>query len=307
MGVPIIFKGPNAKMLNSKALEFKDNTTVNTNNGTPEGAVIANPGSCCRDIANGDFYIKNTGTGNTGWLQISTLADAAVATEDTFVPTLAQTVFGLSGTPGSDAAFAWYLNGQLRLRGIDYTQVGTVVTWLDPGGLTLKITDEMIARYNVIGGAAGQPGVTESNFVFAFDTTTQTISLSNTFQDVDFAANGQLNGWTHTPGTAIFTCNQTGKYMSNYGVATNKTGGAAATFELISTFNGLELVGGQVAKDVTTNNSVRHISANCIFDAVAGQDYTVQMASSSTNLQITPLAGTATTDVSASLTLTRIA
>lgn len=70
------------------------------------------------------------------------------AVEDAFIPTLSQTIFTLSSTPSGPAAFALYLNGQLRLRGTDYTQSGTTLTWLDPGGLTLLTTDELIARYN---------------------------------------------------------------------------------------------------------------------------------------------------------------
>ncbi len=36
--------------------------------GNPEGAVSANPSSICHDPVSGDLYIKDSGTGNTGWL-----------------------------------------------------------------------------------------------------------------------------------------------------------------------------------------------------------------------------------------------
>jgi len=42
------------------------------NAGNPEGVVPANMGSLCHDMTNGDLYVKKTGTGNTGWLLIST-------------------------------------------------------------------------------------------------------------------------------------------------------------------------------------------------------------------------------------------
>lgn len=35
--------------------------------GTPEGAVTASPGSLYSDTTNGEVYVKNTGSGNTGW------------------------------------------------------------------------------------------------------------------------------------------------------------------------------------------------------------------------------------------------
>lgn len=40
--------------------------------GDPNGFVPANPGSTCHDPVSGNVYIKQTGTGNTGWVQITT-------------------------------------------------------------------------------------------------------------------------------------------------------------------------------------------------------------------------------------------
>ena len=76
------------------------------------------------------------------------LSNIPHAVENVYAPTLGQTVFTLSSAPSGAAAFSLYLNGQLRLRGTDYTQTGTTLTWLDPSGLTLLTTDELIARYN---------------------------------------------------------------------------------------------------------------------------------------------------------------
>ena len=39
--------------------------------GDPEGFVNANPSSLCHDPVSGNVYIKQTGTGDTGWVQIS--------------------------------------------------------------------------------------------------------------------------------------------------------------------------------------------------------------------------------------------
>ena len=55
----------------------------------PEGALSASPGSICTDSTNGNIYIKNTGTGNTGWLPVATSLPTKVVgslTSDTTVP-----------------------------------------------------------------------------------------------------------------------------------------------------------------------------------------------------------------------------
>lgn len=96
------------------------------------------------------------------------LGDLPNAVEDVFVVANGQTAFVLSSTPSGDPAFALYLNGQLRLRGTDYTQSGTTLTWLDPGSVTLVTTDDLVARFNntaavVVGGGGIKNVFYESN------------------------------------------------------------------------------------------------------------------------------------------------
>ena len=73
---------------------------------------------------------------------------------DSFTPTLGQTVFTLSDTPINPDGFDLFLNGERRLRGTDFTQSGTALTWLDPLGETLVTTDTLIARYGNAGSSA---------------------------------------------------------------------------------------------------------------------------------------------------------
>jgi hypothetical protein len=106
-----------------------------------------------------------------------------------------QTAFTLSSTPVSDAAFALYLNGQLRRINVDYTRSGTNVTWLDPSGLTLVTTDELIARYNDSGAVvATTPIAREENLTVGFNGQTAFTITYNPVSDAAFALylNGQL-------------------------------------------------------------------------------------------------------------------
>lgn len=38
--------------------------------GSPEGALTAEPGTTYYDTASGGFWVKGTGSGNTGWVQL---------------------------------------------------------------------------------------------------------------------------------------------------------------------------------------------------------------------------------------------
>lgn len=55
------------RMDSSSGFVLDNGPRIVANAGTPEGAVTAPVGSICTDTTNGELYIKNTGTGNTGW------------------------------------------------------------------------------------------------------------------------------------------------------------------------------------------------------------------------------------------------
>lgn len=44
--------------------------TGNTGSGSPEGIVSAAPGSTYLDTSTNGFWVKATGVGNTGWVQL---------------------------------------------------------------------------------------------------------------------------------------------------------------------------------------------------------------------------------------------
>lgn len=50
-------------------------------NSNPQGAVAANPSSLSHDVLTGNVYIKQTGTGNTGWTLIMGFQRTATATD----------------------------------------------------------------------------------------------------------------------------------------------------------------------------------------------------------------------------------
>lgn len=63
-------------MANNKFVIGTSNTgpKLLANAGTPEASVSAQPGSLCVDSTNGEVYVKNTGSGNTGWKLITRAA-----------------------------------------------------------------------------------------------------------------------------------------------------------------------------------------------------------------------------------------
>ena len=148
-------------------------------------------------------------------------------------------------------------------------------------------------------------GVTGANYVFAYDTTTQVVATENTFQNLTFNTNVLLDGWTHSEGTNIFVCNQTGKYIvtinSNYH---RREDLFLARAELRALFNNSEVAGSQVAvEDIFRDVS---LSTTFMISAVTAQSLKIEFTGT-TNTELKPLGAGITTQSSAKITIMRIA
>jgi hypothetical protein len=154
----------------------------------------------------------------------------------------------------------------------------------------------------------GGGAVVSDNYAWVYDTTTQTIALANTFQNITFDTNAELDGWTHTAGTAEFTCNHTGLYEVIITGNVEKAGGGNLEAAVRALFNGVEVPGSHFGMDVTANNTAFVVSRNFMVDAVAGQDLEFQVAANSLNISLLPgpNPGTATTTPSVGVTIRRV-
>jgi len=195
---------------------------------------------------------------------------------------------------------------------------GNVDSVLKQNGDALEVDDIIsgdvveIARRTTAGAfQLMSAGVTSQSapqiqFVFAYDTTTQAVSVANTFQDVTFSNNQEIDGWTHTPTSADFIANLTGKYNVDMGFLIEDTGAGTPLFEFIGLVNGTEVPGSQLPEQASVNNLQMKITHNFDIDITAAQIFKIQMTATTTNAQITTAGANATTAVSASVTITRI-
>ncbi len=150
-------------------------------------------------------------------------------------------------------------------------------------------------------------GGLNNNFVFSYDTSTQAISVGSTYQGLNFSNNGELDGWTHSTGTSIFGCNQTGKYLVTVNVTMEKSTGGTAELGLRALFNTVEVAGSMVGEDLVSNNVAMTFSKTFTVNATTGQNLEIEVASTSTNVSVLPSPdpGGATADISASIDITR--
>jgi hypothetical protein len=99
-------------------------------------------------------------------------------------------------------------------------------------------------------GAIGPQGPTgscfQNNFAHVYDTTTQNAPLA--FTNITISTNEILQGWTHTPGSAILTCPQDGTYLIIYTAqARENVVGANGSLGFRMTINGSPIVASTLA------------------------------------------------------------
>jgi len=122
--------------------------------------------------------------------------------------------------------------------------------------------------------------------LYAYDTTTQTITTANTHQDLNFSKNADLSSWDHTEGAAIFTCQEKGKYLCIVEIYMQKTSAGAKTGNMIALYDGVEIVGSHSGVDLITNDEISMFSSTFQFEGDVGKDLKIQIAGSATNVQV---------------------
>lgn len=144
------------------------------------------------------------------------------------------------------------------------------------------------------------------DYVYAYDTTTQSVSVANSFQDVLYSDNGIISGWTHAIGTADFTCNRTGTYSVEVMLGFYATGGAAFGIESIIVKNGTEIPGSQLYHDLNNNLRVNRVSGAIMVSCTSGDIIKVQFTAADNRGQIKAGIGNATTKTSTTIQIIRI-
>jgi hypothetical protein len=157
------------------------------------------------------------------------------------------------------------------------------------------------------GGLTNVPSVTQSNFLYVFDTTTQTLTTAGTYQNVTFTTSGSSLGWVASSSSA-FNPQQTGLYLVQYQVhIQNDNTTSAITAAGRCVVGGLEVTGSESIVSVPAAFSLGILSRSFLVQITAGQSLTLQVVNNATGTT-TLLSGTFESQSfpSASLTAVRI-
>jgi hypothetical protein len=144
----------------------------------------------------------------------------------------------------------------------------------------------------------GAPPGSLGNFVFASNSGLQAVATANIFQDLNFLGDAQIDGWTHSSGTAQYTNAQSGLYLVQY-YAQVQTTGIGTNAQVRATLNTSEIGGSRSFIAITALNQLFTASKSFIVSANASDVLALQFTGTGTGVR---LSGTA----NSTLTITRI-
>lgn len=124
---------------------------LNSGSGSPEGVVTATVGDVYMDTTNGKLYLKVSGTGNTGWREVSP------SVSGTYTPTTTATL-NLDSNPTVNGLFAYerIITGSTDIvigggsLSVDPTAAGTI-----QARISLPVSSNFASTYDAWGVCSG--------------------------------------------------------------------------------------------------------------------------------------------------------
>jgi hypothetical protein len=182
---------------------------------------------------------------------------------------------------------------------------GVAINTNNPGGAALRVVGTVAATKFIGDGSELGNLINGGNYISAYDTTVQSVATATVFQDITFDTHLLLTGWTHTPGSAVFTPTEPGIYLIQYTAQPESTAAGASVVSVRALRNAVEVNGSQASVDLDTASQTIPVSRTFICNIPAATTFRLQFAGTTTNNRLAPN-GLGTVRPSVSLTITRI-
>jgi hypothetical protein len=272
------------------------NTTSTTDINSGSGAVNVN-------VSNNQVTNVNTGS-STGQVNVGGGSNCVNVNSNTWDISCSGVFSGFTGLTAT---------GAIDLSGASSFQIPQAAS--DPGTCTIGQqyynTTTNTVRLCTATNTWTNVAASGNSFVFAYDTTTQTVSNTPNFQDITYDTNAQIDGWTHVAGSGNFVAGSSGTFMVNMTARIAKNGGANTTLSYRGVKNTIAVPGtfteiaGSQAYGSAAASTGDTMSGNFIVTLASGETLKIQMTGGTNNAQILP-GGNGTTLPSTQLSVWRM-
>ena len=230
-------------------------------------------------VTNGLFTttlnFSNAFNGSNYWLEIGVRTNGSTGTFTTLSPRQAI-------TPTPYAITASNLTGTLPATQLTGAVPSAVVSGTFSNSVIFtNATNVFVGNGS---GLTNVPSVTQSNFLYAYDMTSQVTASAGAFQNISFGSSS-VSGW-FVPASGEFVAQQSGVYLIEYqahfanGSANTISAGIRAVLNLTSTPSE---IGTSEAVTYVAPFAVQPVSRSFLLNMTAGQMLSFQMTTSTAN------------------------
>lgn len=138
-------------------------------------------------------------------------------------------------------------------------------------------------------------------FVSSHDNTTQPISGTNAWQNINFSDNIFISGWTHTSGTSSFICGSDNYYKIYYSCVVQKTAGSNTAHEIACFIDNIQIAGSQLCVEHKDNSVTKLIERMFCANISSGSTVVLKQNSDSGTSQIVSTKNIADEGISATI------
>jgi hypothetical protein len=174
------------------------------------------------------------------------------------------------------------------------------------GSLTASLNGT--ASWAISASYAANANTTQAGYLYALHTSSQAISVANTWQELVFERNQDTANWVHAVNTGIFTSSLNATYHVKVSTNIQKTGGTSGSAATRIMYGSNEVTGSYSAYAFSANFAPQEIVSEAFIYLPSGSGIQTQVAATTTNFNVIPqvVVGSASTYPSTKIFITKV-
>jgi hypothetical protein len=174
------------------------------------------------------------------------------------------------------------------------------------GSLTASLNGT--ASWAISASYAANANTTQVGYLYALHTSSQAISVANTWQELLFERNQDTSNWVHSANTGIFTSSLSATYHVKVSTNIQKIGGTSGSAATRIMYGNDEVTGSYSAYAFASNFAPQEIVSEAFLFIPSGSTIKTQVAATTTNFNVAPqvVVGSASTYPSAKIFINKV-
>jgi len=172
------------------------------------------------------------------------------------------------------------LTGNMNIGNYNISNVNTLTA--------TSVTSSLFGTSSWATNASTASYIAQTGYLYSLSTSSQAITAGNTWQELNFERNQDIDGWSHTLGTGKFSSSLSGYYNIQVITSVQKTTSANASAATRLLYNGIEVTGSYSSFTFVSNNVPQEIISTATLYIPSGSGIKTEVAGTSNIVSVIP-------------------